>query len=180
MCNPPTPPRPSLKPAKKSRKPPPPPLPPAMAEEKQVQLVRPPLRRQPTLQEALEAPAVVFRSVTDVTHNKVDLAIRNSLPGHLNLSYSHFREQHERSRKSFYAKTTAFWTPVRRQYAIIAVVNVVSFLQGASLPSSAIALPRLPRNESELDAGNANASWPRDFVVSSNERNQIGRGRNYL
>ena len=58
--------------------------------------------------------------------------------------------------------SSGFWTSNRRQYGVIMIVNLVTFLQGASVGTSAISIPRMPTNESTLD----NTSWPFDFVVT--------------
>ena len=60
-----------------------------------------------------------------------------------------------------------FWTSNRRQYGVIFIVSLASFLQGASVGTSAISIPRMPTtsNESTID----NASWPYDFVVTDQD-----------
>ena len=58
-----------------------------------------------------------------------------------------------------------FWTSNRRQYGVILIVNLATFLQGASVATSAISIPRMPTNKSTID----NASWPYDFVVTDQD-----------
>ena len=58
-----------------------------------------------------------------------------------------------------------FWTSNRRQYGVIMIVNLVTFLQGASVGTSAISIPRMPTNESSLD----DTIWPLDFVVTDED-----------
>ena len=59
-----------------------------------------------------------------------------------------------------------FWTSNRRQYGVILIVNLATFLQGASVATSAISIPRMPTNESTIDI---DASWPYDFVVTDQD-----------
>ena len=73
-----------------------------------------------------------------------------------------------------------FWIPFQwpersrtlRQYGMIFVVNLATFLQGASIGTSAISLPRMPTNESE--SKNA-TTWPADFVVTENDAYWISK-----
>ena len=65
---------------------------------------------------------------------------------------------------------SGFWTSVRRQYVIIAVVNLVTFLQGASLSTASITVPRLSADEN-LTLNDT--TWPKDFVVTEEEGDWI-------
>ena len=65
---------------------------------------------------------------------------------------------------------SGFWTSTRRQYVIIAVVNLVTFLQGASLSTASITVPRLSADES---VALNDTTWPRDFVVTEEEGDWI-------
>ena len=58
-----------------------------------------------------------------------------------------------------------FWTSNRRQYGVILIVTMANFLQGASIGTSAISVPRMPTNESILD----DTSWPFNFVVTNDD-----------
>ena len=61
--------------------------------------------------------------------------------------------------------SSGFWTSNRRQYGVIMIVNMATFLQGASVGTSAISIPRMPTNESTLD----DTSWPFDFIVKDED-----------
>ena len=75
-------------------------------------------------------------------------------------------------------KETEFWTAARRQYGVIAIVNMVTFLFGASQPTASISLPRLPlHNDSNVANG---TTWPRDFAVTSEEGEWISKCRRLL
>ena len=63
-----------------------------------------------------------------------------------------------------------FWTSNRRQYVIIAVVNLVTFLQGASLSTASITVPRLSAGE---NVALNDTTWPKDFVVTEEEGDWI-------
>lgn len=67
---------------------------------------------------------------------------------------------------------TEFWTAARRQYGVILIVNMATFLFGASQPTASISLPRLPINDSYLSNDTA---WPRDFSVTSDEGEWISK-----
>ena len=60
---------------------------------------------------------------------------------------------------------SGFLTSNRRQYGVIIIVNLATFLQGASVATSAISVPRMPTNESMID----DTSWPFDFVVTDQD-----------
>ena len=55
-----------------------------------------------------------------------------------------------------------------RQYSIIFILNLVPFLQGASVGMGAISIPRMPRNETERITRN-DTTWPMDFVVTKED-----------
>ena len=55
---------------------------------------------------------------------------------------------------------------------VIVIVNLATFLQGASLPTSSISVPRLL--EATFESVNG-TSWPRDFTLSSSEGDWIAR-----
>ena len=75
-------------------------------------------------------------------------------------------------------KETEFWTAARRQYGVIAIVNMVTFLFGASQPTASISLPRLPLlNDSNVANG---TTWPRDFAVTSEEGEWISKCRRLI
>ena len=74
----------------------------------------------------------------------------------------------EYDRNSF--QHSGFWTSNRRQYVIIAVVNLVTFLQGASLSTASITVPRLSADEN-LTLNDT--TWPKDFVVTEEEGDWI-------
>ena len=61
--------------------------------------------------------------------------------------------------------SSGFWTSNRRQYGVIMIVNLATFLQGASVGTSAISIPRMPTNESALD----DTLWPFDFVITDKD-----------
>ena len=65
-----------------------------------------------------------------------------------------------------------FWTATRRQYLVIAIINMVTFLCGASQGTASISVPRLMANESR---GSNNTSWPRDFEVTEDEEEWISK-----
>ena len=60
-----------------------------------------------------------------------------------------------------------FWTSNRRQYGVILIVTMANFLQGASIGTSAISVPRMQANESTLDYDDT--SWPFNFVVTNQD-----------
>ena len=64
-----------------------------------------------------------------------------------------------------------FWTAARRQYVVIAIVNLATFLQGASLPTSSISVPRLINNTAWLN----DTTWPVDFSLTESEGDWIGQ-----
>ena len=65
---------------------------------------------------------------------------------------------------------SGFWTSIRRQYVIMAVVNLVTFLQGASLSTASITVPRLSADE---NFALNDTTWPKDFVVTEEEGDWI-------
>ena len=65
---------------------------------------------------------------------------------------------------------SGFWTSTRRQYVIMAVVNLVTFLQGASLSTASITVPRLSADE---NFALNDTTWPKDFVVTEEEGDWI-------
>ena len=68
-----------------------------------------------------------------------------------------------------------FCTAARRQYVVIAIVNLATFLQGASLPTSSISVPRL------LNATGLNdTTWPVDFSLTESEGDWIGNHIHFL
>ena len=67
--------------------------------------------------------------------------------------------------------STDFWTAARRQYVVIAIVNLATFLQGASLPTSSISVPRLINNTAWLN----DTTWPVDFSLTESEGDWIGQ-----
>ena len=56
-----------------------------------------------------------------------------------------------------------FWTAAKRQYLVIAIVNMVTFLFGASQPTASISVPRLMTNNSTNDT---TWGWAKDFPVT--------------
>ena len=58
------------------------------------------------------------------------------------------------------------WDSNIHQYKMIFIVNMATFLQGASVVTSSISLPRMPSNFSE---DSNDTTWPRDFVVSESD-----------
>ena len=84
----------------------------------------------------------------------------------LNLSGSMAEVQHmEKQPLKPPVSSSGFWTSNRRQYGVIVIVNLVTFLQGASVGTSAISIPRMPTNGSLLD----DTSWPYDFVITNKD-----------
>ena len=63
-----------------------------------------------------------------------------------------------------------FWTATKRQYLVIAILNMVTFLCGASQGTASISVPRLMSNESR---GSNDTSWPRDFEVTEEDEGWI-------
>ena len=63
-----------------------------------------------------------------------------------------------------------FWTATKRQYLVIAILNMVTFLCGASQGTASISVPRLMQNESR---GSNDTSWPRDFEVTEEDEGWI-------
>ena len=61
-----------------------------------------------------------------------------------------------------HVSSSGFWTSNRRQYGMILIANLVTFLQGASVGTSAISIPRMPPNGSNLD----DTLWPYDFDIT--------------
>ena len=55
---------------------------------------------------------------------------------------------------------------------MIAIINMVTFLCGASQGTASISVPRLMTNESR---GSNNTSWPRDFEVTEDEEEWISK-----
>ena len=64
------------------------------------------------------------------------------------------------------------WDSNLHQYKMIIIVNLTTFLQGASVGTSAISLPRMPTNASELPNDTA---WPADFVVTESDAYWISK-----
>ena len=62
-----------------------------------------------------------------------------------------------------------FWNKERRQHALIFILNLVTFLQGASVGTSSISLPRMPQSEAERISQN-DTTWPIDFVVTEGDK----------
>ena len=67
-----------------------------------------------------------------------------------------------------------FWTAARRQYVVIVIVNLAAFLQGASLPTSSISVPRLLESKGANDT-----TWPVDFSVTKSEGDWICKCKIY-
>ena len=66
-----------------------------------------------------------------------------------------------------------FWDySTNRQYRMIFIVNMATFLQGASVVTSAVSLPRMPTNESQ---NQNDTTWPADFVVTENDAYWISK-----
>ena len=57
---------------------------------------------------------------------------------------------------------------------MIVIVNLATFLQGASLPTSSISVPRLLEGSTQ---SLNDTTWPRDFNLSMSEGDWIGKGR---
>ena len=64
------------------------------------------------------------------------------------------------------------WDSNLHQYKMIFIVNMATFLQGASVGTSAISLPRMPTSESELPI---DTTWPADFVVTESDAYWISK-----
>ena len=64
------------------------------------------------------------------------------------------------------------WDSNLHQYKMIFIVNMATFLQGASVGTSAISLPRMPSNASEPTN---DVTWPADFVVTENDAYWISK-----
>ena len=84
------------------------------------------------------------------------------------VSFGSQQDYVEYDRNSF--QHSGFWTSNRRQYVIIAVVNLVTFLQGASLSTASITVPRLSADENPTLN---DTTWPKDFVVTEEEGDWI-------
>ena len=70
-------------------------------------------------------------------------------------------------------KHRGFWDySTHRQYRMILIVNMATFLQGASVVTSAVSLPRMPTNGSQSQN---DTSWPADFVVTENDTYWISK-----
>ena len=67
-------------------------------------------------------------------------------------------------------QSDGFWTATKRQYLVIAILNMVTFLCGASQGTASISVPRLMSNESR---GSNDTSWPRDFEVTEEDEGWI-------
>ena len=63
-----------------------------------------------------------------------------------------------------------YWTATKRQYLVIAILNMVTFLCGASQGTASISVPRLMANESR---GSNDTTWPRDFEVTEEDEGWI-------
>ena len=66
-------------------------------------------------------------------------------------------------------KTAAdgFWTAAKRQYLVIALVNMVTFLFGASQPTASISVPRLMTNgNSSRGFNDTTWGWAKDFPLT--------------
>jgi hypothetical protein len=74
--------------------------------------------------------------------------------------------------------TYGFWTIERRQYVVIAAVNLVTFLQGASLPTTSVSLPRMANETEEIT--NETTTWPADFVITDSDGQYISKIWNRL
>ena len=66
------------------------------------------------------------------------------------------------------------WDSNLHQYKMIIIVNLTTFLQGASVGTSAISLPRMPTNVSERERPN-DTTWPADFVVTESDAYWISK-----
>ena len=70
-------------------------------------------------------------------------------------------------------KVRGFWDfSTHRQYRMIFIVNLATFLQGASVVTSAVSLPRMPTNASQ---SHNETTWPADFVVTESEAYWISK-----
>jgi hypothetical protein len=89
------------------------------------------------------------------------------------------KQSQKPDRSSQFGNSSGFWTSDRRQYVVIAAVNLVTFLQGASLPTTAISLPRMPGANETNEIANG-TSWPADFVVTESDRQNISKISNTI
>ena len=64
------------------------------------------------------------------------------------------------------------WDSNLHQYKMIFIVNMATFLQGASVGTSAISLPRMPTSASEDPI---DTTWPADFVVTESDAYWISK-----
>ena len=69
-------------------------------------------------------------------------------------------------------QSDGFWTAARRQYLVIAIINMVTFLCGASQGTASISVPHLMANHSR---GSNETSWPKDFEVTDDEEQWISK-----
>ena len=68
-------------------------------------------------------------------------------------------------------QSDGFWTADKRQYLVIAIINMVTFLCGASQGTASISVPHLvTANDSR---GSNDTTWPRDFEVTDDEEEWI-------
>ena len=66
-----------------------------------------------------------------------------------------------------------FWTANKRQCLVIALINMVTFLFGASQGTASISVSRLIR--SYESSGANDTTWPKDFEVTDDEEEWISK-----
>ena len=81
--------------------------------------------------------------------------------------------EHPRTVSAKLPNAKIFWNKERRQHILIFILNLVTFLQGASVGTSSISLPRMPQNETERISRN-DTTWPIDFVATEGDKFWIG------
>ena len=69
-------------------------------------------------------------------------------------------------------QSDTFWTATKRQYLVITIINMVTFLCGASQGTASISVPRLMENNSTRSN---DTQWPKDFDVTDAEEEWISK-----
>ena len=74
-------------------------------------------------------------------------------------------------------QSNEFWTADRRQYLVIAIINMVTFLCGASQGTASISVPHLVT--ANVSRGSNDTTWPKDFEVTDDEEEWISMKISY-